>query len=57
MKSTFQLLVPMVVVFLISLTGQIFAQKGDAASQQEQLNQMLDMMKQTRDGSKSTEAI
>ena len=45
MKITRNLSVPMVVVFLLGLAGSVHAERGDATSQQQQLNQILEMMK------------
>ena len=45
MKITRNLSVPMVVVFLLGLAGGVHAERGDAASQQQELQKALEMMK------------
>ncbi|MGV7228337.1 MAG: hypothetical protein ACQ9IQ_06725 [Nitrospirales bacterium] len=45
MKITRMLSVTIVFVFLVGLTGQVHAERGDAASQQQELQKALEMMK------------
>ena len=45
MKVALNLLIPMVVAGLISLEGGVHAERSDAASQQQELQQMMDMLK------------
>lgn len=45
MKITRNLSVPMVVVFLLGLAGGVHAERGDAMSQQQELQKALEMMK------------
>jgi hypothetical protein len=45
MKITHMLSVTIVFVFLVGLTGQVHAERGDAMSQQQELQKALEMMK------------